>query len=257
MIYAPFLRDYLEIRREEARGSDDPAYYKALPEVPAADPLAWQWHIRTRSYRAFVSRVLARRGPGLRVVDCGGGCGWLSHRLHTLGHHPCCVDVNDDPQDGLRAARHYAPTWPVVRGEFDALPLGDACADLVVYNGAFHYSADYAATLREALRVLRPGGTIVLLDTPLYHRAESGPAMVRARHAAYRARKGHDFASPGSVEFLHVDALHTLGTQVGLRFQILPVWYGWRWHLARGKARLLGPREQARFALVLAEKAHT
>ena len=35
-----------------------------------------------------------------------------------------------------------------------------------------------------AMRVLAPGGRIVVLDSPIYLRSESGPAMVTARNAA-------------------------------------------------------------------------
>lgn len=45
-----------------------------------------------------------------------------------------------------------------------ALPVGDACFDLVVSAFGFRNLADYDAGLREILRVLRPGGEVGILD---------------------------------------------------------------------------------------------
>src|SRR5580765_5013030 len=56
--YRPFLTDYTTIRSAEGRGSDDSAYYRALPFTDATDKNAWQWNIRARTYRYLVSRLL-------------------------------------------------------------------------------------------------------------------------------------------------------------------------------------------------------
>ena len=84
------------------------------------------------------------------ILDLGAGTGWLSHRLARLGHYPCAVDLTIDRRDGLGAARHYTPDWPLVQSDFAHLPLGAAQVDMVVYNASLHYSIDYRTTLREA-----------------------------------------------------------------------------------------------------------
>src|ERR1700730_10728692 len=190
MTNAPFLADYTLIRRAEQRASDDPAYYLGLPECPPEHPIAGQWDLRRRTFAAFTRRVLPRLGPGLRIVDLGAGVGWLSHRLALLGHHPMAVDLTVDERDGLGAARHYQPGWPRVQAEFDRLPLPAGAADLVAFNASLHYSTDYEGTLREALRVLAPGGAIAVLESPIYRRPESGRQMVEERHADFARRFG-------------------------------------------------------------------
>lgn len=249
--FAPFLADYERIRRDEGRGSDDPAYYKALPQAPVNDPLAGQWWIRAKTWRAFAECVLPALGTGLRVVDCGAGCGWLSYQLRTLGHLPISVDIHDDPRDGLGAARHFAPDWPLVQAEFDTLPLADACADLIVYNGSLHYSADYVKTLSEALRVLAPGGHIVVLDSPIYFRPGSGARMVAERTAAFEKRYGEPPAASESIDYLDTSILAGLEQTLPLRFRWRRVWYGWRWHWGHWRARLKGERERATFAILI------
>lgn len=251
--FAPFLRDYAAIRRAEGYGSADPDYYRRLPQAPPDHPLAWQWRMRARSFGALRRRVLRPCAPGLRVLDLGAGVGWLSNRLALLGHAPCAVDLTADACDGLGAARHYAPGWPRLQAAFDHLPLAGAQADLVIYNASLHYSTNYRATLAEALRVLRPGGRIVAMDSPIYRRDASGRQMIAERQAAFERDHGTRSDALPSVGYLTWAMLRDLGREFGLRWRALTPWYGWRWALRPWLARLRRAREPSRFALLVAE----
>ena len=252
--YVPFLRDYHIVRAAEGRGSDDPAYYHRLPEPTPGDPLAGQWQIRRRTFDHFRRSVLPRLGRGLRVLDLGAGVGWLSHHLARLGHFPCAVDLSTDARDGLGAARHYAPAWPRLQAEFDRLPLTDGQADLVVFNASFHYSTDYRATLREALRVLTPAGRVVILESPLYRHDHSGRQMVAERHAAFERQYGTRSDALPSVEYLTDTMLADLGRELGLSWRRFTPWYGWRWALRGWVAWWKGKREPSRFVILVAVK---
>jgi SAM-dependent methyltransferase len=250
----PFLADYTRIRRAEGRGADDPAYYRLLPDCDPCHPLAWQWGIRRRTFAALCDRVLPGLGDGLRVLDLGAGVGWLSRWLADLGHHPCAVDLSVDDQDGLGAARHYRPEWPRLQAEFDRLPIASGTASVVLYNASFHYSTDYRTTLGEALRVLRPGGAIVILDTPIYRREESGRRMAAERHASFAERFGTASDSLPSIEFLTWDMVDDLGRDLGVTWERIPVWYGWKWALRPWLARLKRKREPSEFVILVGRK---
>jgi SAM-dependent methyltransferase len=276
--FAPFLRDYTQIRDAEGYGYDDDERYRRLPEVDPSDPLAWQWRMRAITFAELRRRVLEpmsrecerdtrqgggqtrRQGAGeqlsrpLRVLDMGSGVGWLSHRLARLGHAPCAVDLNLDPRDGLGAAAHYPASWPLLQAEFDHLPLAEAQADVVVFNAALPYSADYRATLAEALRVLRPGGRLVVMDSPIYRRDASGRQMVAERQAAFERAHGTRSDAVPSVGYLTWGMLADLGRDLGLRWRSHIPWYGWRWALRPWRARLLRQREPSTFALLVAER---
>lgn len=246
-----FLADYTMIRHAEGRGSDDPAYYRRLPDPTEGDPLAWQWTIRATTWHHVERRILPRLGPGLRVLDLGAGVGWLSNKVATIGHHPFAIDLSVDPLDGLGAARHFEGDWPRAQAEFDRLPLADGQADLIVYNASLHYSTDYRATLGEALRVLVPGGHLLVIDSPVYRRDESGQAMVAERHADFERRFGTRSDSVPSIEYLTDPMLAGLGAELGLQWDRSIAWYGVRWWWRPYRARLKRTREPSRFVTLL------
>jgi SAM-dependent methyltransferase len=227
--FGPFLRDYTLIRHAEGRGSSDPHYYLQLPACDARYPIARQWALRIRTFHFLRRHILPGLGSHLAVLDLGAGVGWLSHRLGTLGCRPCAVDLNIDARDGLGAARHYPQDWPRLRAEFDRLPIAASAADLVIYNASFHYSTDYRATLEEALRVLRPGGVIVVLETPVYRRDESGRQMVAERHAAFEQRYGTRSDSLECRQYLTWGGIEQLADQLALQCKTYKPWYGFRW----------------------------
>ena len=252
--YTRFLETYTCVRRAEGRGAEDAAHYLGLPEVPDDDPLAWQWRIRARTFAAFTDRVLPRLGEALRVLDLGAGNGWLSHRLARLGHLPCAADINIDPMDGLGAARHFSPSWPVVQGEYDRLPLAAAQFDVVLFNAGFHYSVDYHHTLKEALRMMRREGRVVILDSPIYRTETSGLKMVAERKADFVKRFGTPSDALPSREFLTWDVLAGFEGDLGLAFETVKVWYGLKWALRPVRAALKGRREPSRFAILVGRR---
>jgi SAM-dependent methyltransferase len=224
-----------------------------LSLVSRLKPLAYF----SRPIRGLASlRVSSRIDSGLRVLDMGAGVGWLSHQLACLGHAPCAVDLNLDPRDGLGAARHYPAHWPLLQAEFDRLPLADAQADVVVFNAALPYSGDYRVTLAEALRVLRPGGRIVVVDSPIYRCDASGRQMVAERQAAFERIHGTRSDALPSIGYLTWSMLDVLGRDLGLRWRAFFPWYGWRWALRPWRAGLLRQREPSTFAVLVAERSN-
>ncbi len=97
--------------------------------------------------------------PGERVLDVGCGTGRLGEYVAGLVS-PAGEVLGVDPLP-LRieiAARKHARLTPSVGRAEDLSAFADASFDVVYQNSVFHWVADKAKALSEALRVLRPGG---------------------------------------------------------------------------------------------------
>jgi len=112
------------------------------------------------------------------VADIGSGTGWA---------HPLFVGFAVIAFDIL-------PTTPTgkalnVRADMCRLPVRDSTLDATFFSASLHYSP-LAETLSEAARVLRTGGLLLVVDSPIY---ADGAARARAaeRSAAYYANAGY------------------------------------------------------------------
>jgi SAM-dependent methyltransferase len=98
---------------------------------------------------------------GKTLVDLGCGSGyWLPGYAAQAG---AVIGIEPDPALlPLAAARD--PRARVLPGSAEHLPLGDASVDVVHARFAYFWPPGCAAGLAEVLRVLKPGGTLVVVD---------------------------------------------------------------------------------------------
>ncbi len=240
-----FLTPYQTIRRVEGWGASDAAYYRNLPQVAASDPQRATWRVRAANFCALLRIIGAHR----RVLDLGAGNGWLAYQLAQRGHSVAAVDVNDDEFDGLGARRNYPFVLNAYRADFSALPFA-ASFDCVVFNASLHYANDLAPVIAEALRVLVPGGMLVVMDSPLYHDAASGRAMFADKRRGFQERLGLGISSD-AVGFLTFADFDNLSRVFSLDWRWIEPFVDVHWATRHLRARLRGQREPARFGLMV------
>lgn len=99
---------------------------------------------------------------GQDVLDIGCGQGALVRELAAAGARPIGIEISEEQlataraRDGASGARYLV-------GRAEALPLDDASVDLAVFMRTLHHVPAPAA-LREAHRVLRPGGAVYVAE---------------------------------------------------------------------------------------------
>jgi SAM-dependent methyltransferase len=258
--YARFVEDYERIRAAEGRGSESEDFYLGLPYKDVSGRNSEQWHIRARSYDYLIQHVLKRnpQDGGGRILDLGAGNGWMSFRLALAGYRPFAVDLLVNDRDGLGAATHYQKRLPELfprfQAEIERLPFQDEQFDAVIFNASFHYSEDYAVTLREAFRCVRKGGMVILSDTPWYSCEESGRRMVSERRAIFSQRYGTASDSIQSLEYLTDERLRILEQHLSIQWTIHSPRYGFKWAMRPLLAKLRRKREPSRFRIYAARK---
>jgi len=258
--YTRFMEDYEHIRAAEGRGSENEDFYLGLPYKDVTGRNSKQWHIRARSYDFLKNHILKKSqedGKG-RILDIGAGNCWMSFRLALTGYSPFAVDLLANDRDGLGAAAHYQKCLPELFPRFQAeathLPFQDEQFDAVIFNASFHYSEDYAVTLREAFRCVRNEGMVIISDTPWYSREESGRQMVSERRSAFSQHYGTASDSINSLEYLTNERLHILEEQLSVQWTIHAPRYGFTWAMRPVMAKLGRKREPSRFRIYVARK---
>jgi S-adenosylmethionine-diacylgycerolhomoserine-N-methlytransferase len=171
-------------------------------------------------YDAFRERLLHGRAelidlldlaPGARAVELGGGTG---RNLDLLGPRLRCLssfELVDLCPALLAQARNRARDLPNVRViEADATTYRPAApADLVFFSYSLTMIPDWRGALNNALSMLRPGGTLGMVD---FYVSQADPAPGLARHRAltrwfWPRWFGHDGVHPNPD---HVPSLRRL-----------------------------------------------
>lgn len=154
------------LNRYYAKDAQRPAYIRNLFDASARhyDRISSLMSFGTdRSYRR---RVLLEAGlaTGMSVMDVACGTGLVAGpACEIVG--PTGRVVGLDPSPGMlrEAVRQGRVKW-AVRGVAENLPLADGCFDLVTTGFALRHVSDLFAAFREFKRVLKPGGSILILE---------------------------------------------------------------------------------------------
>ena len=147
------LREVLRRRRENAEIHSAGQGAAVSQMVPGRSWAAW-------------ARGLGLLLPSWTVADLGCGEGHLTLELAAWAERVIGVDRSEQV---LARARSLAGDRGIEnvewrRGEIEELPLESGMADLAVLSQALHHADDPRRALSEAVRILTPGGRLLLLD---------------------------------------------------------------------------------------------
>jgi SAM-dependent methyltransferase len=168
------------------------------------DPRAWADLAEAHNQPLFEAVLdAAGVGRGTRVLDVGCGSGLTLVLATRRGAVPSGLDISPGL---LGIARDRLPD----EGDMEFLPFGDTTFDAVLGVNAFQFAGDPRRALREAARVVRPGGRVVASLFAEPERSE-GTVVHEAMSALIPPGRAGDHApyalsAPGNLEAALADA---------------------------------------------------
>jgi ArsR family transcriptional regulator len=118
-----------------------------------------------RSWAAW-ARALGHLLPELDIADLGCGEGYLTIEASRFARRVIAVDRSETVLHRAResAKRRRVKNVEWKRGDIEKVPIEDESVDVVLLSQALHHATDPAKALAEAVRILRPGGRVLLLE---------------------------------------------------------------------------------------------
>jgi SAM-dependent methyltransferase len=138
--------------------------------IAARAEVVWNWDSPAGRLRAdrradfFVQR--GGLGPGRRALELGCGTAVFLKRVARSGAAIAGIDLSHDLLVRARAHVEGVSNVSLVRGNAEATPFADGTFD-TVYGSSILHHLDLDRALREAFRILKPGGRIVFTEPNL------------------------------------------------------------------------------------------
>ena len=118
-----------------------------------------------RSWAAW-ARALGHLLPPLDVADIGCGEGYLTLEAARWARSVVGIDRSDEVLERAKAlaTRRRVANVEWKKGDLSRLPLRDESIDVALLSQSLHHASDPERAIAETMRVLRPGGRLLILD---------------------------------------------------------------------------------------------
>jgi ArsR family transcriptional regulator len=194
-------RDSAALERAiEARGERSRSFFDAVgPEWDALRKVFQDDVLRARA----ITRMVPHNAI---AVDIGTGTGILAAELASLGLSVIGVDNSQRMLDAARSNLDAAGVEGVElrHGEAHRLPLEDASVDAAFAHMVLHYLPSPADAVREMARIVKPGGSVVVVDF-LHHEHEWMRQELRVVWLGFPEDTIHEWFSQSGLESVRID----------------------------------------------------
>ena len=115
--------------------------------------------------------------PGAVVADVGTGTGFVARGLAPKAKRVIGIDESSEMLDIARRNLRDLPNVEFIEAPGERIPLPDGSLDAVFTNMYLHHAPNPAAAVAELVRVLKPGGTLAVIDADEHDQAWMREAM--------------------------------------------------------------------------------
>lgn len=158
-----------------------------------------------RSWEA-IGHLLLLLTPHIDIVDLGAGEGVLAQLLARRARSVICIDNSAAMvKVGTQLAKeHGFENLSYKLGDIEKVPLADGSTDLALLSQALHHAGKPEAAIAEAMRILRPGGRLVVLDLN-QHTFEKARELYADRWLGFSPNRLYHWVKDCGFTDVHVD----------------------------------------------------
>ncbi|MEO5803905.1 MAG: methyltransferase domain-containing protein [Verrucomicrobiota bacterium] len=157
----------IEYENSTYKGSDRLTDAKLIAQFP--ETLAELWPHTCHfgpDFKVLIEHLDLK--PDSWTLDIGTGPCWSSRLLAQRGGNVIALDVNEANFYGLKTSdilfEAHRVYFERILESMNNLPFANESIDFITFNASFHHTPDHYQTLRECNRVLKPGGTIAMVN---------------------------------------------------------------------------------------------
>ena len=165
-------------------------------------------YVPGRSWKGLAETLL-KLMPPMEIADLGAGEGTFSQLLAQRAARVIAVDNSEKMVEyGAQLAReHGLDNLEYRLGDMEALPVEDGSVDLAFFSQSLHHAQHPERAVREAYRILRPGGRIAVLDLLKHHMQEARELYADA-WLGFSEVELSGFLRQAGFANVHVDVVH-------------------------------------------------
>ena len=160
-----------------------------------------------RSWEA-IGHFLLHLVPSITVADLGAGEGLISQLLARRAQHVTCID------NSLRmvevgtalAKKNGLANLEYRLGDIEKVPMPDQGVDLAILSQALHHAEHPQVAVDEAYRILKPGGTVLIVDLK-EHTFEKARELYADRWLGFKENTLHQFLKSAGFKKVEVTSV--------------------------------------------------
>ena len=207
-----FEKSYLALREKEDRVYTD-KQLKELPDFSGQSAFEKEWRIRNASLVSLIKK-LSEASIELTVLELGCGNGWLSNQLaKSLDAQVLGMDINETELYQAAKAFKENQRLTFLYADIFSVNLNALQFDKIILASAIQYFPNLKKVIHTLIELLKSGGEVHILDTPLYSSSEE--------RAQARQRSMNHFNSLGSPDMASHYYHHQWSDLAGIEYETL------------------------------------